>query len=98
MKKYINVLFTKIKVTQIKNQFKFTHFCFDILINIMIQDMEVMHMKISSCASSGHVRLFTSLLKKSYPDLAPNIPPDPPPDLGDEARPLRGIFTSSIKT
>lgn len=34
------------------------------------------------------------------PDLAPNIPPDPPLDLGDgdEARPLRGIFTSSIKT
>lgn len=56
-------------------------------------------MKISSCASSsGHVRLFTSLLTKSYPDLAPNIPPDPPPDLGDEARPLRGIFMSSIKT
>lgn len=66
--------------------------------NIMIQDMEVKHMKISSYASSGHVRLFTSLLTKSYPDLAPNIPPDPPPDLGDEARPLRGIFTSSIKT
>lgn len=95
MKKYINVLFTKIKVTQIKNQFKFTHFCFDILINIMIQGHEDFVMCVYY---SGHVRLFTSLLTKSYPDLAPNIPPDPPPDLGDEARPLRGIFTSSIKT
>lgn len=36
-----------------------------------------------------HVTLFTSWF---YPDFAPINPPEPPPDLGEEARPLRGIF------
>lgn len=87
------MLFTKIKVTQLKKSIQIHIF----MLWYFKKYYDSRHMKISSCASSGHVRLFTSLLTKSYPDLAPNIPPDPPPDLGDEARPLRGIFTSSIK-
>lgn len=32
--------------------------------------------------------------KISYPDFEPNIPPEPPLGLGDEARPLRGMTLS----
>lgn len=87
MKKYIKVLF----IHQNKSH--------TIKKSIQIHTFLLGHEDFVMCVYySGHVRLFTSLLTKSYPDLAPNIPPDPPPDLGDEARPLRGIFTSSIKT